>query len=166
MSSDLFRAAWDTLASLIKDQVDTAATSTSSLTSTVLKVFDDVFQEGTEVKVFARSLIGDILQSLVAKCETALDIETTDDALSKSLTPLDSMLQTFGQTLFYDTDFATVRSFQVELSVFHLPVTGHGRDDQAEGISFAHCFPYFAAGISLAPKRRRTVLGAVAYAAH
>jgi hypothetical protein len=116
MCLDLFCAAWDTLAALIKDQVGSAVVVASSLAFTVLKVFDDVFQDETQAKAYTRSIISENLQLVVAKCEKVLGVEAADDADVRGLTSLSSVLAAFGQSLFYDADVAMVRCYQHLLS--------------------------------------------------
>lgn len=109
-SLDLFLAAWEPLAISIKTEFQTPNTVASVLVSTLIKVFDDFFEDGTKAKFATISLMRGISQWSLSRCEDSLKLDQTEDsAVDKSVNSLVDILDMLGAKLFSDTEFVTVR---------------------------------------------------------
>lgn len=91
-------------------------TSTPSLVSTVVKIFYGHFQDGTEPKDAVNDWLGEVLQTSVDLCEKALSADGSDDStILNRVAPLVSFLNTFRESLFHDTELATVSTLRILL---------------------------------------------------
>jgi hypothetical protein len=107
--SDLFRAAWDALATAIKKELQTLNTAALSLISTMLKVFDDLFEDGTSPKLATSAIIEEIAHFSLDQCENALKIDQGEESiLENGATSLVTSFNAFGPKLFLDPEFSLV----------------------------------------------------------
>ncbi|KAG1837363.1 hypothetical protein DFJ58DRAFT_863015 [Suillus subalutaceus] len=104
MNIDLFKTAWDTVSSAILSQED----GSLSLSPTVLRMFVDTFETKDLPAEVTRTLISKYVQETVEKCETVLASDVTSAGISKNISVVITLMETFGSHLFQHTDF-TVR---------------------------------------------------------
>jgi hypothetical protein len=105
----LFRTAWDVLFGAITEQALSPRSETPTLAPTLLKVFNQIFEEGSRPKEATATLTRDISLSSLTQCELILGMESSENSAdANSFVPLTNMVKTFGQALFDDADFARV----------------------------------------------------------
>jgi E3 ubiquitin-protein ligase listerin len=99
----IFHTTWEALSTAIKDP---KSSSRLSLIATVTHTFMEQFQDGTGPKTAALSLMNDILQESVTRCENTFKNGAPD---VDDVQPVASLLHTFKEELFHNNEFARVR---------------------------------------------------------
>jgi hypothetical protein len=104
-------AAWDALATAIKTQLQTPNTTASLLVSDMLKIIDNFFEDGVNLKLATNALIVEIGHLALVQCEKVLETDQGEElALENSVTSLVTLLDAFGPKLFHDPEFTKVRN--------------------------------------------------------
>ena len=147
--SDLFRAAWDALAAAIKSELQALNTAALSLISTVLKVFDDLFEDSTSPKLATSAIIEEIAHFSLDQWENALKVDPSErSALENSATSLVTFLNVFGPKLFLDPEFSLVsvyshfRIFGMLLNMKFPFRLAHGQHHEAECVPASRRFSF------------------------
>ncbi|KAF8970121.1 hypothetical protein BDZ97DRAFT_1792056 [Flammula alnicola] len=109
VDQSLFDSAWDALVRAVK--ASTSKEDNEHLVSALLKVFYDRFKEGTLLKERAESLVKEVLEGDVERCEKVLSEqnqvgEDGDGEKNVSFALLVSILDQFREGLFFDDVFS------------------------------------------------------------
>lgn len=120
--SDLFHAAWEPLATAMKEfnPASDGSSSPALIVPNVLKVVDETFQEGTTPRLASGALIDEIGLRYLRRCEVALE-EKGDEliegrTLENCVTPIVNLIDAFGAKLFGAAEFVAV-------STLHNPIS-------------------------------------------